>query len=110
MWLQEFNYELDIFLDEDEVLYVSTVGVFKIYFYEISLLERDYRFFWDNIFKQYSLICWKHLIVHGKYFLYCNDNDIRHYGEYSNTPLESTNYGLKYLHVSMDNSMAIVVV
>ena len=40
--------------------------------------------------------------------------NIRYYGEYSNTPLEGTNYGLKHSSIcthprlSMDNSMVIL--
>ena len=58
----------------------------------------------------------RHVLIHEKYFLYCYRNGIRHYGEYSNTPLEGTNYGLKHASVSthpglsMDNSMVILSV
>ena len=56
----------------------------------------------------------KHVLPHEKSFLYCLRNHIRHYGEYSNTPLEGTNYGLKHSSISthpglsMDNSMIIL--
>ena len=49
-----------------------------------------------------------------KTFLCCLRNNIRHYGEYSNTPLEGTSFGLKHSSIathpglSMDNSMIIL--
>ena len=36
----------------------------------------------------------RHILPHENTFLYCIRSKIRHYGEYSNTPLEGTNYGL----------------
>ena len=56
----------------------------------------------------------KHVLLHKKYFIYSQRNHIRHYGEYSNTPLEGTNYGLKHSSISthpglsMDSSMVIL--
>ena len=56
----------------------------------------------------------KHILPHEKTFLYCLRNNIRHYGEYSNTPLEGTNFGLKHSSIathpglSMDNSKIIL--
>ena len=56
----------------------------------------------------------KHVLIHEKHFLYCNCSSIRHYGEYSNTPLEGTNYDIKHASISthpglsMDNSMIIM--
>ena len=56
----------------------------------------------------------KHVLLHEKYFLYSQRNHIRHYGEYSNTPLEGTNFGLKQSSISthpglsMDSSMVIL--
>ena len=56
----------------------------------------------------------KHVLLHEKYFLYSQRNHIRHYGEYSNTPLEGTNFGLKHSPISthpglsMDSSMVIL--
>ena len=56
----------------------------------------------------------KHVLPHEKSFLYCLRKNIRHYSEYSNTPLEGTNYGLKNSSIStqhglsMDNSMIIL--
>ena len=58
----------------------------------------------------------QHVITHENYFLYCNQNKIRHYGEYSNTPLEGTNFGIKHASIStnpglaMDSSMVILSV
>ena len=55
-----------------------------------------------------------HVEPREKYFIYSNRNHIQHYGEYSNTPLEGTNYGLKHSSISthpglsMDNSMVIL--
>ena len=51
-----------------------------------------------------------------KHFLFGCQNDIRQYGEYSNTPLEGTNFGLKHSSISthpglsMDSSMMILSV
>ena len=56
----------------------------------------------------------KHVLLHEKYFLYNQRSHIRHYGEYSNTPLEGTNFGLKHSSISthpglsMDSSMVIL--
>ena len=56
----------------------------------------------------------KHALLHEKYFLYSHKNHICHYGEYSNTPIEGTNFDLKYssisthLGLSMDSSMVIL--
>ena len=56
----------------------------------------------------------KHVLPHEKYFLYSHRSNIRHYGEYSNTPLEGTNFGLKHSSISthpglsMDSSMVIL--
>ena len=56
----------------------------------------------------------KHVLLHEKYFLYCQRSQIRHYGEYSNTPLEGTNFALKHSSISthpglsMDSSMVIL--
>ena len=61
-----------------------------------------------------SMFVRNHVLIHEKHFLYCNCNSIRHYGEYSNTPLEGTNYGIKHASIStnpglsMDNSMFIM--
>ena len=61
-----------------------------------------------------SLFVWKHILIHEKHFLYYNPNYIRHHGEYSNTPLEGTNFGIKHASISthpglsMDNSMIIM--
>ena len=58
----------------------------------------------------------QHVLIHEKHFLSCNRNKIRHYGEYSNTPLEGTNYGIKQSSISthpglaMDSSMVILSV
>ena len=42
----------------------------------------------------------QYVITHENYFLYCNWNTIRHYVEYSNTPLEGTNFEIKHLALS----------
>ena len=42
----------------------------------------------------------KHVLPHEKTFLNCLRKNIRHYGEYSNTPLEGTNNGLKHSSIS----------
>ena len=63
-----------------------------------------------------SMFVRQHVVIHEKHFLYCNQNKIRHYGEYSNTPLEGTNYGIKHSSISthsglaMDSSMVILSV
>ena len=63
-----------------------------------------------------SMFVRQHVQTHENYFLYCHRNNIRHYGEYSNTPLEGTNYGIKHSSISthpglsMDNSMVILSV
>ena len=61
-----------------------------------------------------SLFLRKYVVPYEKNFIYCNRKDVRHYGEYSNTPLEGTNNGLKHASIgthpglSMDNSMVIL--
>ena len=61
-----------------------------------------------------SLFVRKHVLIHEKHFLYCNRNNIRRYVEYSNTPLEDTNFGIKHASISthpglsMDNLMIIM--
>ena len=58
----------------------------------------------------------QHVTTHENYFLFCHRNSVRHYGEYSNTPLEGTNFGIKHASISthpglsMDNSMVILSV
>ena len=58
----------------------------------------------------------KHVFIHEKYFVHCYWNEIRHYGEYSNTLLEGANFGLKHSSISthprlsMDSSMVILSV
>ena len=58
----------------------------------------------------------QHVLTHENYFLFCHRKDIRHYGEYANTPLEGTNFGIKHSSIgthpglSMDNSMVILSV
>ena len=42
----------------------------------------------------------QHVITHVNYFLYCNWNTIRHYGEYSKTPLEGTYFEIKHSAIS----------
>ena len=64
-----------------------------------------------------SMFVQKHVLVHEKHFLFCHQNDsIRHYWEYSNTPLEGTNFGLTHSSISthpgwsMDSPMMILSV
>ena len=63
-----------------------------------------------------SMFVQRHVLVYEKHFLFCHHNDIRHYAEYSNTPLEGTNFGLKHSSISthpglsMDSSKMILSV
>ena len=63
-----------------------------------------------------SMFVQKHFLVHEKHFLFYHRNDIRHYGEYSNTLLEGTSVGFKHSSISthpgllMDSSMMILSV
>ena len=53
------------------------------------------------------------ILIHVNNDLFCDQNKIRHYGEYSDTPLEGTNFGIIHLSIathpgwSMDNLMVI---
>ena len=61
-----------------------------------------------------SMFVRKHVIPYEIFFIFCNRNNVRHYGEHSNTPLEGTNNALKHSSMSthpglsMDNSMVIL--
>ena len=61
-----------------------------------------------------SMFVQKYVVLREKYFIHSNRSRIQHYGEYSNTPLEGTNFGLKHATISthpgllMDNSMVIL--
>ena len=80
------------------------------YFYSKHIIDLFGIAFANNV----SLFVRKHVLIHEKHFLYCNRTSIRHYGEYSNTPLEGTNFGIKHASISthpglsMDNSMVIM--
>ena len=58
----------------------------------------------------------QHVLTHENYFLFCYQNKLRHYGEYNNTSLEGTNFGIKHSSIgthpglSMDNLMVILSV
>ena len=47
-----------------------------------------------------SLFVRKNVLTNEKYFLYCNRNEVRHNGEYSNAPIEGTNFSIKHSSVS----------
>ena len=80
------------------------------YFYSKQVVDLFCITFSNNFF----MFVQKHVLIHEKYFLFCHRSSIRHYGEYSNTPLEGTNYGIKHTStsthpgLSMDNSMVIM--
>ena len=63
-----------------------------------------------------SMFVQRHVLVHENHFLFYHRNSISHYGEYSNTLLEGTNFGLKHSSISthpglsMDSSMMILSV
>ena len=56
----------------------------------------------------------KHVLPHEKTILYGLRSNTRHYGEYSNTPLEGTNYRMKHAPIltnpglSMNNYVIIL--
>ena len=84
--------------------------LFMKYLYSREIIDTFGVSFSNNV----AMFLRKHVLPHEKTFLYCLRNNIRHYGEYSNTPLEGTNFGLKHSSIathpglSMDNSMKIL--
>ena len=105
---------MDVFLDEMIMYYLSTIQIFKISFYEIYLSPQVISLFRSVFCNNVALFVKKHVLLHEKYFLYSQGNDIRYYGEYSNTPLEGTNFGIKHSSISthpgssLDSSMVIL--
>ena len=83
--------------------------LFIKYLYSKQIIDLFGITFSNNV----SMFVRKHVLIHEKHFLYCNCSS-RHYGEYSNTPLEGTNYGIKHASIStnpglsMDNSIVIM--
>ena len=84
--------------------------LFMKYLYSREIIDTFGVSFANNV----AMFVRKHILPHEKTFLYCLRKNIRHYGEYSNTPLEGTNFGLKHSSIathpglSMDNSMIIL--
>ena len=84
--------------------------LFMKYLYSKHIIDLFGIAFANNV----SLFVRKHVLICGKHFLYCNSNYIRYYGEYSNTSLEGTNFGIKNVSISthpglsMDNLMIIM--
>ena len=94
--------------------HILTLHVFKIHLYETFILRGIVNTFGVSFSNNVALFVQKHVLPYENIFLYCLRSNIRHYGEYSNTPLEGTNFGLKHSSISthpglsMDNSMMIL--
>ena len=48
----------------------------------------------------------RHVLLHEKYFIYSQRNGIQHYGEYSNTPLDGTNFSLHHSSISTHHRLS----
>ena len=70
--------------------------LFMKYLYSREIIDTFGVSFSNNV----AMFLRKHILPHEKTFLYCLRNNIRHYGEYSNTPLEGTNFGLKHSSIA----------
>ena len=84
--------------------------LFMKYLYSREIINTFGVSFFNNV----AIFVRKHVLPHGKTFLYYLQKHIRHYGEYSNTLLEGKNYGLKHSSIcthpglSLDNLMVIL--
>ena len=49
----------------------------------------------------------KYVLTWEKWILFCHRKHILHYGEYSNTPLEATNYSIKHAAISTHPQLSL---
>ena len=75
--------------------------LFMKYLYSREIIDTFGVSFANNV----AMFLRKHILPHEKTFLYCLQNNIRY--EYSNTPIEGTNFSLKHSSIATHPGLSI---